>query len=232
MRCAIFFVPPRAESLCAAAASWLRRDPYTGASVSAEVHGLDDQTQALLTAIPRRYGFHATIKPPFVLAEGHTVDQLSMRLGEFVARSLPFEIELQLGLHETSFAFRTKGTVPELDELAARVVAEFDHFRSPTTEDDLEKRNLSSLSERQLSHLMSWGDPFVFDQYRFHMTLTGPVPTAERTKVERFIQSHFGGGPHELDVSQLIVAIEPAPHAPFLVYSVHPFASVPARLRA
>ena len=112
--------------------------------------------------------------------------------------------------------------MPGLDMLAARVVTEFDNFRSQLTEIDIARRDVSRLSGRQLANLMNWGYPHVFDQFRFHMTLTGPIDHLERDHVAMVLQRHFGklaDGP--LVIGQLVLAIEPEPHAPFVVHSSH-----------
>jgi hypothetical protein len=39
---------------------------------------------------------------------------------------------------------------------------------------ELEKRRTAGLSARQEELLSVWGYPYVMDEFRFHMTLTGP----------------------------------------------------------
>ena len=80
MRCAIYFVPPPDDPLTAAAAQWLRRDGYTGAGVASEIEGLTERDHAFLTALPRRYGFHATLKSPFRLADGASGSPASLSI--------------------------------------------------------------------------------------------------------------------------------------------------------
>jgi putative phosphonate metabolism protein len=232
MRCAIYFIPPREHMLAAAAASWLRRDPCTGAGLAGTAGALSEEEHAFLTAAPRRYGFHATIKAPFRLAGGATIEGLCDRLDGFVRRLLPIDLELELASIDGFFALVPAAPAPGLDDLAASVVAEFDSFRAPQEDHDLARRNVSRLSGRQLSHLVSWGYPYVFDEFRFHMTLTGLVPPDEHPRVRQAIESHFGTTRQTLEFSQLAIAIEPEDHAPFLVHSVHPFAAASSRLRA
>ena len=232
MRCAIYFVPPREHPLALAAASWLRRDPYTGASPTAPTTGLSEDEHAVLTTAPRRYGFHATIKAPFRLADGATLEALGERLDVLAGGLTPFGVELELAQIDEFFALVPRQPVPELDELAARVVTGFDAFRALLDDSDLARRDASRLSERQLSHLRTWGYPYVFDEFRFHMTLTGPVAAPEQPRVRQAIEAHFGTGPHRIEVSQLAIAVEAEDQAPFLVHSIHSFAAASARLRA
>jgi putative phosphonate metabolism protein len=224
MRCAIYFVPPADDPLTIAAAAWLRRDGYTGARIASEIEGLTERDHAFLTALPRRYGFHATFKAPFHLADGRSVYELERQLARFCDRIAPLAVRTKVALVDSFFALVPVAPDPDLDMLAARVVTEFDGFRSQLTEIDIARRDVSRLSGRQLANLMNWGYPHVFDQFRFHMTLTGPIDHLERDHVMTVLARHFGklaAGP--LHIGQLVVAVEPEPNAPFIVHSSHDF---------
>lgn len=224
MRCAIYFIPPADDPLTETAARWLRRDPYTGARVSCPVDGLTEADHAFLTALPRRYGFHATLKAPFRLAEGKSLFELQRGLDIFCARIEPIRMKARLALIENFFALVPAAPDAELDMLAARVVTEFDTFRSPITEIEIARSDASRLNGRQLSNLMNWGSPHIFDQFRFHMTLTGPIDHLERDHVMTVLCRHFGAlAEPRLAIGQLVLAVEPEPHAPFLVHSTHKF---------
>ena len=41
---------------------------------------------------------------------------------------------------------------------------------------DRVRRLKSPLTDRQIRHLDDWGYPYVMDEFRFHMTLTGRLP--------------------------------------------------------
>ena len=225
MRCAIYFIPPADDPLTVAAAQWLRRDPYSGAGVTCPIDGLTEADHAFLTALPRRYGFHATLKAPFRLADGHSVYELERRLDSFCDRLEPIELKSKIVLVENFFAMVPQARDSDLDMLAARIVTEFDAFRSPLTEIDLARRDVSRLTGRQLANLMNWGYPHVFDQFRFHMTLTGPIDHLERDHVAAVLAHHFGTlATAPLQIGQLVLAVEPEAHAPFLVHSSHRFA--------
>ena len=224
MRCAIYFVPPADDPLSVAAAQWLRRDIYSGGKASCVIEGLTDADHAFLTALPRRFGFHATLKAPFRLAEGRTLHDLERQLDNFCDRLPPIVLGVKIALIGNFFAVVATGPEPDLDFLAARVVTEFDAFRSQLTEIDLAKRDVSRLTGRQLAHLMNWGYPHVFDQFRFHMTLTGPIDHLERDHVATVLAHHFGElAERPLSIGQLVLAIEPEPNAPLLVHSTHQF---------
>lgn len=226
MRCAIYFVPPPDDPLTAAAAQWLRRDGYTGAGVASEIEGLTERDHAFLTALPRRYGFHATMKSPFRLADGKTIHELERQMTTFCNRVAPLSLSVRIALLESFFAILPVKDDPDLAMLAARIVTEFDAFRSQLSDIDLARRDVSRLNGRQLANLMNWGAPNVFDQFRFHMTLSGPIDHMERDHVQTVLDRHFAGlCPGALEIGQLVLAVEPEPHAPFIVHSSHRFAA-------
>lgn len=225
MRCAIYFVPPADDPLTVAAAQWLRRDIYTGARLETEIGGLTADDHAFLTALPRRYGFHATLKAPFRLAEGKTVAQVERHLAQFSAMAAPISFAYKVSLLESFFAFTPAEVAPAVGVLAAELVTEFDSYRMPLTEIDLARRGISRLDSGELSNLMNWGYPHVFDRFRFHMTLTGPIDHMERDHVAQVLDHHFGTlAAGVMELRHLALAVEPEPNGAFVVHSVHPLA--------
>jgi hypothetical protein len=227
MRCAINYVPPPDDPLTLAAAAWLGRDSYSGMPRHAQVEGLTAGDHSFLTALPRRAGFHATLKPPFTLEDGHSVHELERRLTQYSVGLTPIALELGIALIDTFFALVPLKRDPELERLAANIVAEFDGFRRPMSPDDLERRSAARFSQAQLSNLSKWGSPFVFDQFHFHMTLTGPVERAEREHVALVLARYFGTQPIPVTVDRLVLAVQEETYAPFGVHSAHPFARLP-----
>ncbi|MBL8598633.1 MAG: DUF1045 domain-containing protein [Devosia sp.] len=227
MRCAITYVPPPDDPLTVAAAAWLGRDSYSGMPHRIEVEGLTAGDHSFLTALPRRSGFHATLKPPFVLEEGHSVRELERRLGQYATRLVPIALELTIAVIDTFFALVPVRPIASLDTMAANIVAEFDSYRRPMSPEDLERRSAARFTSTQLGNLAKWGSPFVFDQFRFHMTLTGPVDRAEREHVALVLARYFSGVSLAISVDRLVLAVQEEVHEPFGIHSAHPFARVP-----
>jgi hypothetical protein len=76
-RYAIYYAPPTESPWWQAGSQWLGRCAATGrVQQQPLVPGISSETFAALTAAPRRYGWHATLKAPFSLSEGTTLDQL------------------------------------------------------------------------------------------------------------------------------------------------------------
>ncbi len=232
MRCAITYVPPPNDPLTLKAAAWLGRDSYSGAPRRAEVEGLTAADHSFLTALPRRSGFHATLKPPFTIEDGHSVHELERRLTQYSAGLTPVQLELKIVLIDTFFALVPVKPEPAIARLAANIVAEFDGFRRPMSALDLERRSAARFNAAQLSNLEKWGSPFVFDQFHFHMTLTGPVDRVERQHVELVLNRYFGSAPIPINVDRLVLSVQEETHEPFGIHSAHPFAHVPQIQRA
>ena len=220
MRYAIYFTPAREHSLTRAAARWLGYDAYTGETLAQpEVMGLDSARFSALTAEPKRYGFHATLKAPFELREGLSEVALIDALDEFAAQKLSFEIPgLVLGRLGDFFALVPGAWNPELQLLANDCVSRLDSFRAPLSPADVARRDPDSLTQSQRQNLTDWGYPYVMDDFRFHMTLTGRVPAADQPVLRSAIESEFAahiGQP--LAIDRLALFVEPARGQPFTV---------------
>ena len=126
------YVTPRPGELAEFGAAWLGWDPETGSvRVQPAIEGLP-RTLDQITAAPRRYGFHGTIKPPFRLAEGADPEGLSAALDAFCARQAPVAVAgLALTRLGRFLALCPVGDTAALDALAAAAVARLDAFRAP-----------------------------------------------------------------------------------------------------
>lgn len=137
-----------------------------------------------ITADPRHYGFHGTLKPPLTLAAGTTADDLLAAVEEFARRHRAFSLDaVELARLEGFIALVPGRPSPELDSLAAACVREFDRFRAPADSAEIAKRRAVGLTPRQNELLRQWGYPYVLDQFRFHLTLTGRLDEAVRGAV-------------------------------------------------
>ncbi|TMV43101.1 DUF1045 domain-containing protein, partial [Thioclava sp. BHET1] len=83
-----------------------------------------------------------------------------------------------LALHRIGgfLALTPRGDTSPLARLAAEVVERLDRFRAPAPEAELARRRGKGLSPRQEALLMRWGYPYVMEEFRFHLTLTGSLP--------------------------------------------------------
>ena len=145
-----------------------------------------------LTADPRKYGFHATLKAPFLLRDGASEADLVAAFDRFVTtpRALPVIAPVVRAIG--SFIAVVPDTpVAALSQLADDSVRDFENVRAPLSAYDRERRLKSPLTSRQIEHLDRWGYPYVFEEFRFHMTLTGSLPAEKRATVLPFLQAEF-----------------------------------------
>ncbi len=226
MRVAVDFTPHRDEPLTRIAARWLGRDPFSDEAIEPpEVSTLDPAEVAYHTAAPRRYGFHATLKAPFRLAPAASEASLAEALASFAAGAEPFAVQFAIGRIDDFFALVPAGPEPLLNRLADDVVAAFDRFRAPLGEAEIERRNPDALSAEEVRNLHRWGYPYVFDTFRFHMTLTGRVGAAETERVLAALDEVFGAlVERPVAIDGLALFVEPEPGAPFGVHAYSPFA--------
>lgn len=171
-RYAIYYAPAPGP-FARAAAAWLGRDPETGHAVpQPPVPDL-----ATRTAEPRRYGFHATLKAPFRLAEGVDFPALCAATRALAARLEPVSLPgLRLADLHGFLALVPEGDPAALNALAAEVVVALDPLRAPLTQAEIARRHPERLSPRQRALLDRHGYPFVLDEFVFHLTLSDPLP--------------------------------------------------------
>ncbi len=174
-RFAIYYLPPEG-ALADFSAGWLGWDVTAGRPVDQpDVPGI-----AQITKTPSKYGFHGTLKPPFRLVQGCDLPRLADAVAGMAAASAPAQCEgLVLSRIGHFLALTPKGEADSIGRVAATCVQELDTFRAPMDDSELKRRRKSGLSQRQDALLERWGYPFVLDEFRFHLTLTGRLPEAE-----------------------------------------------------
>lgn len=232
MRYAIHYTPSPNDPMTHVASAWLGRDVYSGQSVEPPaLVGLGMQEISYHTALPRRYGFHGPIKAPFRLAEGVTESSLLRDLMRFAGTHQPFTLPpLEIAKLGNIYGLVPSWPSEVLNFLAASIVQEFDRYRAPLSDADIERADPDRLSATQLTNLHRWGHPYVMDEFRFQMVLTGGVVPVECPRVERAVRSVFQPVlERQLEFSNLALFVEEEPGAPFRVHSLHPMGRVSAR---
>jgi putative phosphonate metabolism protein len=235
LRYAFYITPDENDPLTDAAARWLGTNPFTGRTTPLDSAGdFGAEELATLTADPRRYGFHGTVKAPFALAAGTGEAQLLDAFATFVEERAAFEIPaMALGQLGPFFALVPALDYPALQAIADDTVRRFEPFRAPLSDADLARRKPHLLSEAQRRNLMEWGYPYVFESFRFHMTLTGPVPAERQAAMKAVLEKRFApfiGKP--LPVTSLALFVEPERGAAFKVHSLLPLGGMTKRKMA
>ncbi|MDO8325539.1 MAG: DUF1045 domain-containing protein [Cypionkella sp.] len=190
-RYAIYYAP-EAGAFADAAAAWLGWDVRAGQAVAQPQLDLP-RPLADITAEPRKYGFHGTIKPPFRLAEAVTPDLLHDAVASLAASLRPVALPgLQMVNLEGFLALIPQGDTAALQALAAEVVRVLDPYRAPLTAAEIARRRPDRLTPRQRDLLAVYGYPYVMEEFRFHLTLSGPLGGDEAAITEAATR-HFAG---------------------------------------
>lgn len=190
-RYALYYAPEHGSPLARFGARWLGRDAASGTDcIQTSVPGVDDEDLRRATEDPRRYGFHATLKPPFALAEGRSAEELLACAAEFAAERAPVQAPLLAVASVGSFLALTPGEPsPGLDLLAEECVTLFDGFRAPPRPEEVMRRRAAGLTPRQETLLSLFGYPYVLEEFRFHLTLTSNITDLHlRDRLVRFLR--------------------------------------------
>ena len=192
-RYAVYFVPAASSDLYGFGSSILGYDCYTGEDLPfPDELAHDCDTWRQLTEEPRCYGFHATLKAPFRLTPSLTEAELVAAFRDFAAPARPIaRFAPEVHLLGAFTAIVPRAPCAALVDLANRCTTAFDVFRAPMPAEERARRMTAGLSERQLRHLDRWGYPYVFDDFRFHMTLTGKVPAECRDAALAMLRKSF-----------------------------------------
>lgn len=226
-RYAIYFAPEEGSALARLGDQWLGRAAESGLALERpHLPGLDPARLQALTEAPRHYGFHGTLKPPFQLAAGVDGHELATALAGFARGRQGFELPgLRLDVLGDFLALVPAAQVPELGQLAESCVVEFDGYRAPPSGEEIARRQAAALTPRQAELLARWGYPYVLDEFRFHLTLTGPITDAgERTRLQDLLATPLAPIMSQaVPVRELCLFQQPDRAAPFRLAARFPF---------
>lgn len=190
-RYAVYYAPHRG-AFADLAAAWLGRDAATGLAVpQPRLPGLAEAPEAI-TAEPRRYGFHGTIRAPFRPAPGLTGTEIALTVAALAER-LPACRCTGLRLENLNgfLALTPEGCDAALHALGAAVVEGTNNLRAPLTEAEIDRRRPATLSARQRALLETWGYPYVMEEFGFHLTLTDRLPADRAAEIAMALEAHF-----------------------------------------
>jgi putative phosphonate metabolism protein len=220
-RYAIYFVPAAESALYRFGSSILGYDCYAGIDVPpSDEFASEAALWHELTQEPRRYGFHATVKAPFHLAPSCTEAQLTSAffrfaaLGHAVGRIAP-EVALLSGFA----AVVPRQPSDAVAALADKCTTMLDPFRAPMSARERARRVAANLSQRQMHNLERWGYPYLFEDFRFHLTLTGKLAGERADAALSRLRSSFAAacGERELAIDRLALLKQEGEQAPFRV---------------
>jgi hypothetical protein len=214
-RAALYWAPTLEDPLHRLGSQWLGRDAETGASLAQP--GIPGEDLPSLTADPRGYGLHATLKPPFRLAGGYA--GLRADAAELAAATAPFDLPpLEIASLDGFLALREAAPCPPLQALADACVATLDAHRLPPDATEIARRRPERLSPAGRFNLNRWGYPHVFGAWFFHVTLTRRLTPEQDARVRPAAASLLGeAAARPRRVTELCLFTQAAPGAPFLI---------------
>ncbi len=193
-RYAIYYTPDAGSALGRFGYGWMGFDPQSGQSLRLpDIEGLSQEEILRARGNQTKYGFHGTLKAPFRLNVDYTIGDLRTALETLCDQLRPFTVQgLKVSSLGSFLALVPVTRSVELIDLAESCVQQLDKFRAPLTEAEKERRRAVNLTPRQDMYLEAWGYPYVLDEFRFHMTLTGKLSTAEREKFLALLEAAKG----------------------------------------
>jgi putative phosphonate metabolism protein len=226
-RYAIYFAPAPLSPFQIFGSRLLGYDAYTGESVPHYPSILDQVPNwQLLARVPARYGLHATLKAPFELAPFRTEAELISRIDAATLRLAAIDLEvLAVGKLSDFIALLPRHTPARLYELERAIVKQFDFFRAPMSHADRVRRKPDRLTSRQRAYLDQWGYPFVLEEFRFHMTLSGPIGPQHidgvRERLEHLFRAEVAGWDAPVTIDAVSIFKQPRRDAAFHIVSRH-----------
>ncbi len=223
-RYAVYYAPAQDSPWWHAGSHWLGRSAATGSAlIQPLVPGFSPEKFAALTAAPRRYGWHATLKAPFALAPGIFVNQLACALEDLAGAMSSFDMptlrvrRLDDFLALTPLPSQSAQSTRLMEAIARVCVQEFAPLSAPLSGADLERRRRSPLTVAQDALLVRWGYPYVMEEFRFHCSLTGSLKGLESTQIQTLQQAaeDFFHSLPPCRFDNLALFEEPAPDADF-----------------
>lgn len=218
-RVAIYAAPAPGTGWWERGSEWLGRCAHRRcAQPQPAIDGVDVAAQAALTADPRRYGWHATLKAPLRLAPQASLGALREGLAGICREHHAIELpDLRVTRLGNFLALCPAQPPTTLGALADACVRRLQPLAAPLDDRELARRRSKSLTPEEEALLLAWGYPWVLERFRFHFSLTGPLARLDQDRTEALAQAaqaHFSDLP-PLRLDRLSIFIEPAPGADF-----------------
>jgi putative phosphonate metabolism protein len=193
IRYAIYFMPPPQSPLWDFGSSVLGYDANSGRLIDhPSTAFFQTEFDARYVSEPQKYGFHATLKAPFVLSEQHNEQALCDAADLFAKMRTTVVVEpLMIAALGPFLALVPSGQSAPLSALADDCVRAFDIFRAPAGAAERARRLAADLTPRQAVLNNRWGYPYVFDEFRFHMTLSSHLQATPQNRFKTILDALY-----------------------------------------
>jgi hypothetical protein len=190
-----------------------------------EIFGLAPDLAGRAIKSPAAYGLHATLKAPFRLRDDVEPEALQEALDGFCEkRRPPAAAPLTPGHFQRYVTLVLKDRKAEIDWLAEECVTHFDRYRAALNDEDRSRREIDGMSVRQAAFLEQFGYPYVLSEFRFHISIAGPLVRAELDEVAQALAPHLRSVMAEpLLIEDLTLLGEPQGGGTFQPLSRHRF---------
>jgi putative phosphonate metabolism protein len=231
-RYAVYFSPEPGSPLDAFGHRWLGRNDQTPAksrTMLPVVAGMAPARVAALTESAWRYGFHATLKPPFELNPASSLDAFLAAAHIFAKGLAPIELPaLELAIIGKFIALTPVASSATLENFAAQCVRVFEGFRVPLTPEQTAHYMRYKLTVHQTQMLEHWGYPYVMEEFRFHISITDRIDDEkERAAMLSTVQALAGDVVNKpIVVRDLAVFHQPERDMPMMLLERIPFGRV------
>lgn len=183
-RYAIYYIPEMDAEFYKSGTKWLGWDVFTGKKI---VNNKDH-----ITKNARRYGFHGTLYPPFELKSKINFNDFEKSVDQFAKNKKAFDMgKGKITNLDQFIAICFNESEKKLKFFAADCIKYFHKYRKYPSQNELEKRRKIGLTKRQEKNLVEWGYPFVMEEFKFHMTLTGHLQDNEKKLIESKLKKIF-----------------------------------------
>jgi putative phosphonate metabolism protein len=225
-RYALYFAPDPSGALWRFGSDAIGYDAATGAERPVPaIDGIPPARLADLAREPARYGFHATLKPPIRLVRPADEAAFLAEVAAFAAERPAFAAAPpDVALLGSFLALTLPDRPADLHGLADACVERFDRWRAPMDAAERERRLTARLGAAERANLDRWGYPYVFDAFRFHMTLTGPTEPAEREPLRTALAARYASVRAPLVFDALSVFVQTNGEGRFRLLARYPFA--------
>ncbi len=117
-----------------------------------------------------------------------------------------------------SSPLRETSPCPALHAFADACVTALDDHRVPPDAAEIARRRPERMTAPQRAHLDRWGYPYVFEEWRFHVTLTRRLSPNEKAVLMPAVTDFLGDAPaRPRRVEAISLFVQPAPGAPFTI---------------
>jgi 2'-5' RNA ligase len=216
-RYAVYFSPSANSALEKFGQSVLCRTASSPRTTPASSSFSDQIRWLELTEKPAHYGFHATLKAPFELEDRQSPEDLLSAVADFAKAQSPLELTSLYPRSLDGFmALTLEYEIDALSQFAHSCVKCFEPFRKTLSDADIVRRKQQNLSSRQETLLLEYGYPYVADEFRFHLTLSGRLKESD-ADYETWVISEYERLVHQVPIlDQIAIFTQADRQTPFV----------------